>query len=218
MDRFCSQMYSQCLEQPGLVSLVNRLGALTPPAGPYFALLHQTFSSPNPHPRPEGAQGGGVLYIPSSPFYRGLIVSFTRSFINSLVHSIPHLSTQVSGPRARLLRLRPDPPTRPQSHPLSRPAPFMGQSGPADRAGPGCGRGLAPTLPLAAPAAPETRRGAVGFSRARAAPWRFLPRRACLGRSSAALLRAARRPPPGWGECAGHRRMCAEHWRLCRNG
>lgn len=80
------------------------------------------------------------------------------------------------------------------------------------------GRGFVSSLPLVAPAAPETRRGAAGLSRALAAPWRFLPRRAFLGRASATPSRVSRRPPLGWGERAGHGRMRTERGRMCGDG
>ena len=64
---FCSQLYSQCLARRELTPSVTERGALTPPVGAGFALRRPPFSSPHPYSRPKGAQGGGVLFIPSFP-------------------------------------------------------------------------------------------------------------------------------------------------------
>lgn len=165
----------------------------------------------------------------SSPFLRslprGLVGSFASSFIHSLVHSFysSRLHPSTWPHRAAPLGSGLTHPPRARPRPLPAPAPSLGQSRPAGRAGPEPGWGLALPLPTAAPAAPETRRGAAGLSRVLAAPWRFLPRRAW---AAPAPLRRGPRVGSRWAEvsvratrgCARSPGGCAEPGRVCGAG
>lgn len=150
------------------------------------------------------------------PFFRGLVGSFTRSFINSLVHSIhsPHLHPGFASARTTPRALAGPTPHPASVPPRPAPPPFWTNRSLNTGRGQGLGGASLHTTPGGARGSGNAPRGC-GAQPAAGGSVRFLPRRACRGRSRAAQPRAARRLPFGWGERAGHGRMCAEQCRVC---